>query len=140
MLWYLYFLLLKIKYSDVPEGWNHLQIEVVSENPEQPGVIGGARVNLNEAFAEGRSEEWVSIMGRDFEPIGQVLLNLTFQSFGDEAEGYAGAAPYNDEKPMPPPPEYASRSVDSPEEEEEKKVPDWVVSSFTMLYIIIRNG
>ncbi|KAI9496602.1 hypothetical protein BDB00DRAFT_890956 [Zychaea mexicana] len=109
-------------YCDVPEGWNNLQIEVVSEDPERAGVIGGARVNLNQVFAEGRCEDWVSVMGREFESIGQALLVLEFQSFG-EGEGSAGAAPYSDEKPMPAPP--AERSVEE-EEQEEKKVPDWV--------------
>ncbi|KAI9268279.1 hypothetical protein BDA99DRAFT_360711 [Phascolomyces articulosus] len=113
-------------YCDVPEGWTNLQLEIVNEDPERAGVIGGARVSLYQVFAEGQSEEWIAIMGRDFEPIGQLLLKLTFQSFGDEAEGYAGAAPYNEEKPMPPPPEYASRSMEEEEQQEEKKVPDWV--------------
>ncbi|KAI8139600.1 hypothetical protein BJV82DRAFT_626713 [Fennellomyces sp. T-0311] len=105
---------------NVPEGYSALQIELVNEDPERAGVIGGARVNLNQVFAEGRTEDWISIVGREYEPIGEIMVVLQFQGSDGEAEGYAGG--YSEENKLVA----AEGERSMGDEEEEKKIPDWV--------------
>ncbi|KAI7882179.1 hypothetical protein K492DRAFT_236209, partial [Lichtheimia hyalospora FSU 10163] len=94
----------------VPAGAVYLQVEVVNEDPEKPGVIGGSRISLYAVFNERSTEEWISIVNSQGEPVGQLLLKLEFDGEydGGEIESYQ-----------------ATRNLDE-EDEEEKKVPDWV--------------
>lgn len=64
--------------SNVPAGAVYLQVEVVNEDPEKPGVIGGSRISLYAVFNERSTEEWISIVDSHGEPVGQLLLKLEF--------------------------------------------------------------
>ncbi|KAI9315155.1 hypothetical protein BX666DRAFT_1959713 [Dichotomocladium elegans] len=96
-------------YCNVCPGNSYLQVELVNEDPECPGVVGGARVALFQVFNEGRVEQWVTIVGHQNEPVAQLLLHLEFKgefAAGDEEEQH-------------------SRGVEQ-EQEEEDGVPTWV--------------
>ncbi|KAL0087889.1 C2 domain-containing protein [Phycomyces blakesleeanus] len=63
---------------NVSEGKSTLNVEVVNEDQNRPGVLGGGSVDLNQVFQQGRAEQWVNIASHNGEQLGHLYINLVF--------------------------------------------------------------
>ncbi|KAF7724389.1 hypothetical protein EC973_001114 [Apophysomyces ossiformis] len=103
----------------VPEGQSVLHVEIVNEDPNRPGILGGGQVELGPVFAQGHAEQWVQINTPHGQPLGHAYLNLTFAGEGGAglhvATGAAAPPPMYDGPPgypqekQAPPPHYPER-------------------------------